>query len=135
MPTQKNNAKCTICGKDYFVCKSCKSHNLTPWKIHTDTAEHYQVFQILRGVFLGVYTKSEAKEKLQSLNLKDADTYLPSVQKQIQDIMNEPDVQTSDVEVVTEEPDNNAAITELNDDPKIEDRPVVKTKKGNRKKV
>lgn len=127
MQTQKANTKCAICGKDYYICVSCKSHNLTPWKIHTDTAEHYQVFQILRGVSLGVYTKSEAKEKLDSLNLKDVDTYIPSVQKHIKDIVGtEVDAETP---VDVEEDELDADKPEL-----LEKEFRVKSKKANRKK-
>lgn len=127
MQTQKANTKCAICGKDYYICVSCKSHNLTPWKIHTDTAEHYQVFQILRGVSLGVYTKSEAKEKLDSLNLKDVDTYIPSVQKHIKDIVGtEVDAKTP---VDVEEDELDADKPEL-----LEKEFRVKSKKANRKK-
>ena len=132
MQTQKANTKCAICGKDYYVCVSCKSHNLTPWKIHTDTAEHYQVFQILRGVSLGVYTKSEAKEKLDSLNLKDVDTYTPSVQKQIKDIVGEvvEPVDAVDADAVDVEKD------ELDSDkPELLEKEFrVKGRKTNRKK-
>lgn len=127
MQTQKANTKCAICGKDYYICVSCKSHNLTPWKIHTDTAEHYQVFQILRGVSLGVYTKSEAKEKLDSLNLKDVDTYIPSVQKHIKDIVGtEVDAKTP---VDVEEDELDADKPEL-----LEKEFRVKSKRANRKK-
>ena len=127
MQTQKANTKCAICGKDYYVCVSCKSHNLTPWKVHTDTAEHYQVFQILRGVSLGVYTKSEAKEKLDSLNLKDADTYIPSVQKRIKDIVGEVVEPVDDVDVEKDELDS--------DKPELLEKEFrVKGRKTNRKK-
>lgn len=127
MQTQKANTKCAICGKDYYVCVSCKSHNLTPWKIHTDTAEHYQVFQILRGVSLGVYTKSEAKEKLDSLNLKDVDTYIPSVQKRIKDIVSEVVEPVDDADVEKDELDS--------DKPELLEKEFrVKGRKTNRKK-
>ena len=130
MQTQKANTKCAICGKDYYVCVSCKSHNLTPWKIHTDTAEHYQVFQILRGVSLGVYTKSEAKEKLDSLNLKDVDTYIPSVQKRVKDIVGEVGEVVEPVDDVDVEKD------ELDSDkPELLEKEFrVKGRKTNRKK-
>ena len=85
--TDKNNSTCAICGKGYYLCMSCKSHNLTPWKLHTDTAEHYKIFQILRGVFLNVYTKEEAKKKLNNIDLSDLDTFRDSVKLQIKDIL------------------------------------------------
>lgn len=84
---EKNNSTCAICGKGYYLCLSCKSHKLTPWKLHTDTSEHYKIFQILRGAFLNVYTKEEAKEKLENLDLSDLDTFNDNVKSQIKEIM------------------------------------------------
>lgn len=131
MATQ-NNTTCAICGKAYRVCVSCKSHSLTPWKIHTDTAEHYQVFQILRGVTLGIYTKSEAKEKLEYLDLKDVDTYLLSIQNRIQKIIGHVDVEPV---VDTGESDKeDASNDETVSEPIVEKKTVtVKGKKTSRK--
>ena len=36
---------------------------LSPWKIHTDTAEHYKIYQIIHGLSTNAYSKAEAKEK------------------------------------------------------------------------
>lgn len=87
---QKNNAHCTICGKPYYVCMSClDAMRLTPWKIHTDTAEHFKVSQVVHGVSTNVYTKDEAKIKLQNINLDDIDTFKPHIKKIIEDILKE----------------------------------------------
>lgn len=86
----KNNANCTICGKPYYVCMSClDSMRLSPWKIHTDTAEHFKISQIVHGVATNVYTKEEAKIKLKNVNLNDMDTFLPHIIKIIEDILKE----------------------------------------------
>ena len=87
---QKNNAYCTICGKPYYVCMSCQdAMRLTPWKIHTDTAEHFKVSQVVHGVSTNVYTKDEAKIKLRNINLDDMDTFKPHIKKIIEDILKE----------------------------------------------
>ena len=87
---QKNNAYCTICGKPYYVCMSCQdAMRLTPWKIHTDTAEHFKVSQVVHGVSTNVYTKDEAKIKLRNINLDDLDTFKPHIKKIIEDILKE----------------------------------------------
>lgn len=96
----RNNATCAICGKKYEMCVSCKSHQLTPWKLHVDKVEHYKVFQILRAFFLGVYTKSEAKEKLQTVDLSDMNTYLPDVQNRIHSIMDDVDERNKQMQIV-----------------------------------
>lgn len=87
---EKNNATCSICGKDYHACLSCRdSIQLAPWKIHTDTAEHYKIFQIIRGFSTGVYDKCEAKEKLKNVDLSDLNELRPNIKKIIRDIMKE----------------------------------------------
>lgn len=100
---QKNNAYCTICGKPYYVCMSClDAMRLTPWKIHTDTAEHFKVSQVVHGVSTNVYTKDEAKIKLQNINLDDIDTFKPHIKKIIEDILKEDKPVTKAVKRVEE---------------------------------
>lgn len=89
MIENKNNANCKICGKGYYLCMACKNNRLTPWKVHTDTAEHYKIFTVLRGFNNGVYSKDEAKEKLNNVNLSDLDNMLDSVKIQIKNIMSD----------------------------------------------
>lgn len=91
----KNNATCSICGKEYYMCLSCKdSINLSPWKVHTDTAECYKVFQVVRGYSTGVYTKDEARKKLKNINLLGLDEYRPHIKQIIKDILKESVVKT-----------------------------------------
>ena len=88
MQIAKENAACSICGKAYYMCMSCKDQQaLSPWKIHTDTAEHYKVYQILHGVSVGVYTEQEAREKLNNVDLSDKHTFKPNILKRINAIM------------------------------------------------
>ena len=87
---EKNNAVCSICGRSYYMCLSCKDKiALSPWKLHTDTSEHYKVYQILHGVTTGVYSHEEAKEKLHMVDLSDLDTFNENIQKRINDILKE----------------------------------------------
>ena len=92
--TEKHNATCKICGSPYYVCISCvdamKSH---PWKTFADTAEHYKVFQIVRGLSTGVYTKDEAKEKFKNINLNDIETFIPHIKDIIKDVLKEEKVE------------------------------------------
>lgn len=86
----KNNATCSICGKEYYACLSCRdSIKANPWKIHTDTAEHYKVYQIIHGFSTGVYTKDEARTKLKNVNLNDMDSFRTHIKKIIKDILKE----------------------------------------------
>ena len=90
MNLTKNNATCTICGNGYYMCLSCHDQmKLNPWKIHTDTSEHYKVFQILRGFSTGVYTKQEAANRLKNVDLSDMDSFKDNIKKQIKNILSD----------------------------------------------
>lgn len=99
--TEKNNATCSICGNGYYMCLSCKDMmNLNPWKKHTDTSEHYKIYQILHGYSTGVYNKEEAKSKLQKVDLSDFDSLRDNIKCLINTIMAEAEMV---VETVVEE--------------------------------
>jgi len=61
--------------------------SLTPWKKHTDTSEHYKIYQIIHGYSTKVYTKAEAKAKLKKVDLSDFDTLRDNIKAVITDIM------------------------------------------------
>lgn len=85
---EKINATCAICGNGYHLCMSCKDMiSLTPWKKHTDTSEHYKIYQIIHGYSTKVYTKAEAKAKLKKVDLSDFDTLRDNIKSVITDIM------------------------------------------------
>ena len=85
---EKNNATCSICGSPYYMCLSCKDMmNLHPWKRYTDTSEHYKIYQILRGYNTNVYSKDEARLKLQMVDLSDFDSLRDNIKNIINDIM------------------------------------------------
>lgn len=94
------NATCIVCGKGYHKCISCRDMvRLHPWQTHTDTSEHYKIYQILHGHATDVYSKEEAKEKLQLVDLSDINTFKPEVQAYIHKIMD-------DVEKTSDEKNN-----------------------------
>lgn len=107
---EKNNTTCSICGKPYYLCLSCKDMiNLHPWKKHTDTSEHYKIYQILHGYNTKVYTKDEAKSKLQMVDLSDFDSLRDNIKNIIKDIIGEDEKTTdnvADLSVGTEIYDN-----------------------------
>lgn len=87
---EKNNAVCSICGKEYYACLSCSdAMKLHPWKSFTDTAEHFKVFQVVRGLSTDVYTKDEAKEKFKNIDLKDIESFRPHIKDIIKDVLKE----------------------------------------------
>lgn len=100
---EKNNATCSICGKGYYMCLSCRdSAKVNPWKIHTDTAEHYKVFQIIRGYSTNIYTKDEARGRLKNVDLSDLNTFRPHIKQIIEDILKEEKVVETIVETTEE---------------------------------
>lgn len=91
------NATCAICGNKYHMCLSCKSiMELNPWKVHTDTSEHYKIYQIVHGYSTGVYTKVEAKSKLQMVDLSDLEELRENIKNIIKDIMSDKTVNVAD---------------------------------------
>jgi hypothetical protein len=106
---EKNNATCSICGKLYYKCLSCKDlMNLNPWKRHTDTSEHYKIHQAIHGYSTGVYNKEEAKIKLQMIDLSDFDSLRDNIKNIINDIMGKNEtaenntVETEDINLLNE---------------------------------
>lgn len=85
-----NNSVCSVCGKGYHLCVSCKEKiKVQPWKVVTDTSEHYKIFQIIRAYNTGIYTKDEAKEKLSHVDLNDMNTFIKSIKDKINEILTE----------------------------------------------
>ena len=104
---EKINATCSICGKGYHKCLSCKDKiKAEPWKMYTDTPEHYKIFQVMRGLYVGLYTKEEAKDRLKNIDLSDLNELRDNIKNTIEEIMKE-DEKVSKVEEpvdVTEPP-------------------------------
>lgn len=101
---EKINATCSICGKGYYKCLTCQSEiRATPWKHHTDTSEHYKIFQVIHGYNTGVYTKAEAKEKLNTIDLSDLNDLRDNIKNIIKDIMKENKKTSKNIPVIKEQ--------------------------------
>lgn len=125
---EKNNATCVICGNSYYMCLSCRdSISLAPWKAHTDTSEHYKVYQIIRGYNTKKYTKEEAKAKLKNVDLSDMNTFREHIRVKIEDILKEEKVFV-ETNIETE------AEVQIEVEPKIEEIIEVEKPKSTRKK-
>lgn len=84
-------AVCTICGRNYKTCLSCKNLNITkPWRSITDTVECYKIFLAVSQYNNGYISKDEAKRQLEeiSFNIEDLKE---SVQAKIAEIMSVPE--------------------------------------------
>ena len=114
----KNNATCSICGSGYYACLSCKdAMKLHPYKIYCCSASHYQVFQVVRGLSTGVYTKDEAREKFKNIDLSDVESFRPHIRDIVKDALKEEKTEKN-VESTTEE----TIETKLKDDMVVEDK-------------
>lgn len=88
--SEQINATCSICGNGYHLCISCKdSMKLHPWKMHTDSASCYQVFQVVKGYNTGVYTKEEFRYKLKNIDLSNLENYRDHIKSLIKDALKE----------------------------------------------
>ena len=130
---EKNNSVCSICGKEYHVCLSCSdAMKLHPWKIYTDSQSCFQVFQVVRGFSTGVYTKDEAREKLQNVDLKDVDSFRPHIKKIIKDILKEDKVVVEATEKIENTVVEDVAEVEVEETKIVEDvvKPTVSRKRN-----
>lgn len=100
---EKNNAVCSICGKEYYACLSCSdAMKLKPWKSFTDTAEHFKVFQAVRGFSTGVYDNEEFKSKLKNIDLSDLDEYRSHIKDIIKNALKEDEIVEVESPIVEE---------------------------------
>lgn len=86
---ERYNATCSICGRPYYKCISCRdAMALNPWKILCCSSQHYQVHQVIKGRNSGVYTKDEAKNKLKNIDINVED-FKPRIKQIVEDILKE----------------------------------------------
>lgn len=95
------NAYCSVCGKGYYKCLSCRTMMQSqPWKQYTDTSEHYKIHQVVRGYVTDVYTKAEACERLQQIDLSDLAELRVEIREVINEIMNGVNTDAGSIEPV-----------------------------------
>lgn len=127
--SEQINATCTICGNGYHLCLSCKDKiKLSPWKVYTDTAEHFKVHQIIHGLSTKVYTKNEAKSKLQNVDLSDLETFRPNIKATIKDILKEEPVEEVAAERAIPSRKRNYKVNKVETNEKADDGEAVETK-------
>ena len=133
---EKDNAFCSICGNPYHKCLSCRdSMKLQPWKMFTDTAEHYKVFQAVKGFSTGVYTKDEFKSKLKNIDLSDLENYREHIKVLIKDVLKEKTVKKTVEKVESVETIVETEIADAKENTVVEDvgnivKPAVSRKKN-----
>lgn len=81
------NSFCRICGTPYHRC-NCKSQG--SWRKVTDTAEHYQIFCVVRDYTSNIIDAKTAKKLLSNLDLSEKESFRDNVK----DILAEIDEKT-----------------------------------------
>lgn len=80
------NATCSICGKKYHVCASCRDTRLfQAWKSVTDSPICWQIYGIIYDYNRGKIKKNEAKAELNKIKLPDISQ--DHIKKAIDEIM------------------------------------------------
>lgn len=89
MDNNKINAYCSICGKGYHICNSCKEQKtFTPWRTVADSIEHYKIYLSIHGYSISK-DKENAKNELENCDLSDLESFKPEVKAVIKEIMTE----------------------------------------------
>lgn len=102
--SEQINSYCTICGNGYHMCLSCKDKmRMSPWKMYTDSAEHYKIHQIIYGLSTKVYTEEEALLKLKNVDLSDLETFKPNIKAIIKGILEKEKIKEETIEMVETE--------------------------------
>lgn len=77
-----NNAFCRICGSEYHRC-NCSSEG--SWRKVTDTAEHYQIFCVVRDYVNEIIDADRANTLLGKLDLTGSEKF----RQNTKDVINE----------------------------------------------
>lgn len=83
-----NKLTCAVCGTEYDGCRTCHNHDITSWKMITDTENHFAIFVILHKYnVLKSITKEQAKRELLECDVTGYETFPKSIKASIEDIL------------------------------------------------
>ena len=88
----KPNHACLICGEEYYACDSClEVKSFTPWRVITDTQQHYQIYFTIKSYQEKLINKAEAREELTNIGVtaEEAQSYKEGVKNLVLDILKE----------------------------------------------
>ena len=87
MAEKSLNARCSICGRGYRLCRSClNKDSLKSWRSVTDTMEHYKIYLAIHGYTLSK-NKAAAKDELCRCDLSGLPAFKPENRAAIEEIM------------------------------------------------
>lgn len=88
--SESKKATCSICGKKYDLCLSCRKElSIKPWKEVADTESCYKLYMCLLQFNNGYISKDEAKKQIEKINY-NIDDLRDSVKESINSILSSP---------------------------------------------
>lgn len=102
----RRDRQCLCCGTKYSYCPTCSSDKLKPvWMTEFCSEPCKELFETATKYNLKKLTKSEAKEIIEKLELKEKSAYVNCVQKDLDNILaEEPAVIQETAPILEEEP-------------------------------
>lgn len=101
----RRDRQCLCCGKKYSYCPTCSVDKSKPtWMTEFCNEVCKELFTTATKYNLQKLTKSEAKEIIQSLELKEKSAYVECVQKDLENILAEEIPTVIEEPVIVEEP-------------------------------
>lgn len=88
---QNINHWCVVCGNGYHACDTCSEvKTFKPWRILTDTSEHYRIYMTIINFRDGLISKEKAKRYLSDIDLSNRKSFKPDIQAFLNQILDEP---------------------------------------------
>lgn len=82
------NATCSICGKRYHKCVTCKSEQaFFPWKSVADSANCWKIYYHLSNFTKGVCSVDETHKQLENCDLSELDSFQDHIKRKIKEIL------------------------------------------------
>ena len=99
--SEAKKATCSICGKKYDLCLSCRKElSVRPWKEVADTENCYKIYMCLLQFNNGYLSKEDAKKQLERINYNHEEL-LDNVKENIKTIILNPNPSKKVVEKKT----------------------------------
>lgn len=115
----RRDRQCLCCGAKYSYCPTCSTDKLKPtWMTEFCSESCKELFETATKYNLKKLTKSEAKEIIEKLELKEKSAYVECIQKDLENILTKE--KAAKKETIVEE----TPVVEIAE-PIIEEEPVV----------
>ena len=100
----KKDRKCICCGTKYQYCPDCGGHyRFKPtWYSQFCSEECKELWSTATKFNMSMLSKQEAKEVISALTLKDHSEYVECVQRDLKNILGEPEVKVEEPAVEAE---------------------------------